>query len=48
MPLLSVDRLHTTSVIKVTESQRYRSKPQGPATYSVPIKLPGKKYVYNY
>ena len=53
MPLTSVDRPHTTSVIKVTESEQYRSKhtshlvATGPAKYSVPIEpSPGNHYVY--
>ena len=46
MPLPSVDTPHTTSVIKVTESERYRSKHTSPlvATSSAvpyqPIKPP--------
>ena len=38
MPLPSVDRPHTTSVIKVTESERYRSKYTSPLVATGPAK----------
>ena len=48
-----MDRPHTTSVIKVTESEQYRSKHNsplvaiGPAKYSGPYQTPpGNKYIF--